>query len=337
MARPRRASGPARVVEPAPEYRESDVRDRIVAGADPATAAYHAWVDYRNACAAYVERTGQPDPHPEISGHAMARMFLATYDGVIEVTPEPGPTGLLPVRTMPDTIPLPTETIGWEILAWATEYLRQPDGPDAGNRWRYTGEQARIVLRWYSLDDTEFKYKQGTVRRLKGAGKDPFLASIAAVELCGPCRFAGRHDDGVPYAMVHPAPWIQIAAVSLVQTKNTMRLFPGLFTDEAIETYGLDIGRELVRTADNALIEAVTSSPRALEGGRPTLVVLNETHHWVSGNGGHDMAQVIAGNVGKSRGGGARTMEITNAPLPGEDSVAEQTWHTWSQSSGEIS
>ncbi len=39
----------------------------------------------------------------------------------------------------------------------------------------------------------------------------------------------------------------------------------------------------------------------------------------------------IAGNVGKSRGGGARTMEITNAPLPGEDSVAEQTWHVWSK------
>ncbi|WP_241779650.1 phage terminase family protein [Streptomyces natalensis] len=39
----------------------------------------------------------------------------------------------------------------------------------------------------------------------------------------------------------------------------------------------------------------------------------------------------IAGNVGKSRGGGARTMEITNAPLPGEESVAEQTWHAWSK------
>ncbi|MGK5728172.1 terminase [Streptomyces sp. URMC 124] len=58
---------------------------------------------------------------------------------------------------------------------------------------------------------------------------------------------------------------------------------------------------------------------------------MNETHHWVSANGGHEMAMTIAGNVGKSRGGGARTMEITNAPLPGEDSVAEQTWHAWSK------
>ncbi|MEU7200275.1 terminase [Streptomyces sp. NPDC045470] len=58
---------------------------------------------------------------------------------------------------------------------------------------------------------------------------------------------------------------------------------------------------------------------------------MNETHHWVQANGGHEMAATIAGNVGKSRGGGARTMEITNAPLPGEDSVAEQTWHAWSK------
>lgn len=43
------------------------------------------------------------------------------------------------------------------------------------------------------------------------------------------------------------------------------------------------------------------------------------------------MAMTIAGNLAKSRGGGARSMEITNAPLPGEDSVAERTYHAWSK------
>lgn len=238
---------------------------------------------------------------------------------------------LQPIRTIPDDVPPPEDTIGWEILAWATEYLRQPDGDNAGDRWRYTGEQTRIILRWYSLDGDGFKFKQGSIRRLKGAGKDPLLGSVAAVELCGPCRFAGRYDDGIPYAAPHQSPWIQVCAVSLTQTKNTMRLFPGMFSDAAVEEYGLDIGREIVRTESNGLIEAVTSSPRAIEGGRPTLVILNESHHWVSNNGGHAMAEVIAGNVGKSRGGGARTMEITNAPLPGEDSVAERTWIAWSK------
>jgi phage terminase large subunit-like protein len=330
MARPARRSAPV-AKEPAPQYEEAAVRARIAAGQDPATATYHAWVDYRTACFGFIGRTGSADPEEQCSGHVMARMFLAVYDGVLEVSPVYGPGELTPVRSIPDTFPMPYDTIGWDVLAWATDYLRQPDGPESGEPWRFTGEQTRIVLRWYAIEGTAFRYKQGTIRRLKGAGKDPLLASISAVELCGPCRYAGRHEDGIPFAQRHQAPWIQVCAVSLVQTKNTMRLFPGLFTDRAIEEYGIDIGRELVRTADNALIEAVTSSPRALEGGRPTLVVLNESHHWVSNNGGHEMAQTIAGNVGKSRGGGARTMEITNAPLPGEDSVAEQTWHSWSK------
>lgn len=100
---------------------------------------------------------------------------------------------------------------------------------------------------------------------------------------------------------------------------------------ELVEEYGVDLGKEIIYSARGGVIEAVTSSPRTLEGGRATFVILNETHHWVSSNQGHEMAQTIAGNVGKSRGGGARTMGITNAPLPGEDSVAEQTWHAWSK------
>jgi len=124
---------------------------------------------------------------------------------------------------------------------------------------------------------------------------------------------------------------VQIAAVSKDQTRNTMRLFSPMFSPAMVAEFGIDLGKEIIYSAAGGVIEAVTSSPRALEGGRATFVVQNETHHWISANGGHEMAMVIAGNVGKSRGGGARTMEITNAPLPGEDSVAEQTWHAWSK------
>ena len=115
------------------------------------------------------------------------------------------------------------------------------------------------------------------------------------------------------------------------QTRNTMRLFGPMCSPELIERYGVDLGKEVIYSAAGGVIEAVTSSPRSLEGGRATFVIMNETHHWIASNGGHDMAMTIAGNVGKSRGGGARTMEITNAPLPGEDSVAERTWHSWSK------
>ncbi|MGW0929549.1 terminase [Streptomyces sp. NPDC002644] len=219
----------------------------------------------------------------------------------------------------------------WAYL-WCSTYLLQPDGPDAGKPWKFTDEQIRIIKRWYEIDDQgRFIYRQGTIRRLKGWGKDPFTAALCAFEFVGPCRFSHFDADGMPVARTQPAAWVQIAATSKDQTRNTMTVFPGLFSPKAIEMYGIDIGKEIIYSALGNRIEAVTSSHTALEGGRSTFNLLNETQHWKDNNGGHDMAMTIAGNLAKSRGGGARSMEITNAPLPGEDSVAERTFHAWAK------
>lgn len=237
-----------------------------------------------------------------------------------------------PIRSWPDTVPPDNRTLGWSVLEWVTDYVLQPDGPDAGEPFTFTPEQVRIVLRWFEVDDRgAFKRRSGTVRRLKGWGKDPFLAVLSLVEFVGPCRFGGWNADGTPIAVRHKSPWVQIAAVSLTQTRNTMRLMPGLMSPRMIEEFGIDPGKEIIYARSGGVLEAVTSSPRALEGGRATFVVMNETQHWLANNSGHDMAMTIAGNIGKSRGGGARSMQITNAPLPGEDSVAEQTWDAWAK------
>jgi phage terminase large subunit-like protein len=119
---------------------------------------------------------------------------------------------------------------------------------------------------------------------------------------------------------------VQIAAVSKDQTRNTMIIFGSLFTKRAIAEYSIDIGKEIIYAHKGlARIEAVTSSPRALEGGRTTFTLLNETHHWIESNQGHEMAATIERNATKSADGAARTFAITNAFEPGEDSVAEQT------------
>lgn len=78
---------------------------------------------------------------------------------------------LQPIRTWPDTVPPDNRTIGWSVLEWVTDYVLQPDGPDAGEPFTFTPEQVRIVLRWYEIDDAgAFKRRSGTVRRLKGWG-----------------------------------------------------------------------------------------------------------------------------------------------------------------------
>jgi hypothetical protein len=222
------------------------------------------------------------------------------------------------------------------VLEWTATYLQQPDGLTAGQPWMFTDEQARIVLRWYAIDGKgRFGFRRGVLRRMKGWGKDPFLAALAAVELCGPCRFDGFDAAGMPVAVPHPAPWVQVAAVSQDQTRNTMTLFPGLFSADALAEYKIDLGKTIIY-AGKGQIEAVTSSPRALEGKRTTLTILNEPHLWIASNDGIAMAEAIRRNLAKSNDGAARSMEITNAHLPGEESVAEATFEAWRHAGGNL-
>lgn len=226
---------------------------------------------------------------------------------------------------------LPELTLGWQVLQWTAEYLRQPDGPEAGRAWRYTPEQARFILWWYAIDERGRPlHRYGMLRRVKGWGKDPVGATLCAVEAVGPCRFDGFDASGEPVAVDHPAAWVLTAAVSKDQTRNTMTLFPSLFTDGAIDEYAIDLGKEIIYGRHGqARIEAVTSSPRALEGPRPTFTLKNETQHWLKNNEGHAMAEVIARNSTKSRDGSARVLAISNAHEPGEDSDAEHDWEAW--------
>jgi hypothetical protein len=248
---------------------------------------------------------------------------------------------------------LPERTLGWQIQAWV-EGIPELGVPgninslDDTDEWgqplpfRFTGEQLRFVLWMYAVDEHgRFIFRDIVLQRLKGWGKDPLAAVIAAVELVGPSRFHGwaandypdfnlREND--PVGRRHQRAWIQIAAVSKAQTRNTMTLFPGLFTQACIEEHRIDLGKEIIYAhGGKCRIEAVTSSPRALEGGRPTLVIKNETHHWLQNNEGHEMSEVIDRNVTKSKGGTARTLSITNAYNPGEDSVAQQERESWEE------
>jgi hypothetical protein len=234
------------------------------------------------------------------------------------------------VRIGPVGVPAENRTLGWQILDWQYDYLVQPDGPDAGEPWVYTDEQLRFLLWWYAVDDQgRFLYRRGVLRRMKGWGKDPVAASLALTELIGPCRFSHWDAEDRPVAVPHSAPWVQVAAVSKDQTRNTMTLINPMLSADAIAKYGVDPGKEIIYAAGNARMEAVTSSPRALEGGRPSFVIANETHHWLDSNEGTEMGRAIARNLAKSRDGSARSLAITNAHNPGEGSVAETDWEAF--------
>lgn len=116
---------------------------------------------------------------------------------------------------------------------------------------------------------------------------------------------------------------MQLAAVSVDQTDNTMSLVLSMLREgEAANVIpGLDLGVTRVRTR-NGKLEPVTASAASREGQRLTAAIVDEPHLWLANNGGHRLAAVLRRNLGKM---GGRSVETTNAWVPGEDSVAELT------------
>ena len=222
-------------------------------------------------------------------------------------------------------LPARNRSLGWGILAWCRKYLLHFTGPD--RPIELTKEQQRFILWLYAIDENgRWIYDSGVLQRLKGWGKDPIMAVVSLVEFVGPCRFDGWDSTGLPKARSELSSWVQIAAVNQQQTKNTSLFFLKIISKQLRAEYGIlpfTSSTEIIKARDGLQqLQMVTSSPRALEGGRATFVVMNETHHWIDGNQGIAMYETIDGNV--TKGQGTRYLAITNAYLPGEDSVAER-------------
>lgn len=223
---------------------------------------------------------------------------------------------------MPDQYGIPT--LGWGVLAWAEEYLAQPDGVNAGEPWAWSASQARIVAWWYAVDPAgRWRFRRGQVVLPKGAGKSPLAGALSCCELAGEVLFDGLDASGEAVGRPHPSPHVQLAAVSQDQTDNTMSLVLSMLREgkAANEIPGLDLGITRIRTR-NGKLEPVTASASSREGQRLTAAILDEPHLWTAANGGHRLAATLRRNLGKMNG---RSIETTNAWLPGEDSVAELT------------
>lgn len=219
---------------------------------------------------------------------------------------------------------LPEKTLGWEVAGWCAEWLQAPDETP----WIFTNEQLRLILWIFSVGpDGEFNYRQAVYQALKGAGKDPLAAVLSIVHLIGPCLFSHWDENGDPVAKDHPAAWVQIAAVSRDQTKNTMSLIPSLLPERTRKAFGnVDVQKEVAYAyGGNRRLEVISSSSRSLEGNRPTWVTFNETQHYTASRGGVDLYETVSYNVLKT---GGRFICITNAYEPGEDSVAQRIRET---------
>lgn len=217
------------------------------------------------------------------------------------------------------------KSLGWQAAAWVEEFLGQPDGDTAGGPYTLTREQLNFLLWWYAVDAAgRFRYRRAVLRRAKGWGKSPFMGALCLLELCGPVRFGGWDAAGEPVGVPVPAPWVNLAGVSLDQTANTMTVILAMIEQGSIsDEYALDPGLTRVYTPGGGRLVPITASSATQEGARPTFALLDETHHWSESNGGHALAKVIRRNLAKV---GGRSIETTNAHAPGHDTVAEGSY-----------
>lgn len=255
---------------------------------------------------------------------------LATTVPPVDLEYEPVKIG--PVWQWDNGWLLPELTLGWRVLAWCGKWLRDKHG----RPWQFTPEQTRYILWYYAVDpEGDWLYHSAVLQRLKGWGKDPLAACMSMAACFAEVAFDGWDGDR-PVGREEPNAWVQIIAVALDQTKNTMKLFPSLVPPETRDYYGIQVGKlNVYGLGDTRQIEAVTSNPLSVEGGRPTQVFRCETQNWNASNGGHDMAGALEGNAAKSEGGGARIMDICNAFRPGEDSVGERMRDAYDATQGE--
>lgn len=235
-----------------------------------------------------------------------------------------------PIRIRP-VEPGPKRTLGDAVIIWAMQNLVHAV---TGEPWVPLPEHEHFINCLYEIDENgRWVYSQAYMRRARGTAKSPLAAVICAIELCGPCRFGGWDDDGYPIAIPEKVPQIQIMATSVEQTKPIFDILKDSFSDEAILTYGLKFGQEMiVKSGPNrGRLNVIANNPRALRGFRPTFVAVDETSELVEGNSGHQSIKRINGNLRKNPGGRARRLDLSNAFVPGEDSVAERVTADWSK------
>ena len=228
---------------------------------------------------------------------------------------------------------IPELTLGYEALVWAGTYLRHTNGIRAGKSWEFTREQARFVLWFYAVDETgRWLFDRGDRRLAKGSGKSPFAAAMSLIELLAPVRLS-HFDPDVPGGCVGKRvhmPWVQIAAVSLDQTENTMRHVRAMCAPqnapELHRDYDLDVGKTQIFVAPEGKLETITSSAATAEGAEVTCVIGDELEHWTPSNGGVELHNTLVDNLTKS---GNRFLGTLNAWKPGVGSVGESVFDDW--------
>lgn len=229
-----------------------------------------------------------------------------------------GPLGLIDL----DDPPL---TLADSQIELAEAFLTVPSGLMAGEKLTLTREQIEFLIAWYAVDPTgrQFLYSRAHLEGPKGWSKSPVGMIIAFAALVGEVVPDGIDAYGIAVGRPHPRPKVQIAGVSIDGTDNLYgQLYDSLRDSPAGDAFGLDIGLTKITRAGGGEIEPVTAASLSRTGNPVTDILREETWLWLLANGGVALAATLNQNARKF---GARIVDLTNCPIPGNGSVAGKT------------
>lgn len=217
-------------------------------------------------------------------------------------------------------------TLGYLVADWMEAYLLQPE-TDEPQPFIPTQEQLEFLVNMYRIDPETRKRRvaRAVLSRPRGSGKSPFGGALAAVEALGPVVCDGWDSDGQPVGVswaTRVTPKVEICATTDDQTSNVWEPLLEMLRGSAAEAeYRLDVMDSFI-ALPRGVIRTRTSSASSVKGSPTVFAVMDQTETWFSSNGGHRLARTLRNNAEK-RGGAV--LELPNAYVVGDDSVAERT------------
>jgi phage terminase large subunit-like protein len=215
------------------------------------------------------------------------------------------------------------QTIGDLVCHWAETHLawgqRDP--------LRLTDDQIKFLKAFYATTEDGRRYlnHRAIYCRPKGFGKSPLGAVIAAAEAHGPVLPDGLDAAGLAVGRPRERAEVLMLATEEGQASNTYAPYCDLVTGGSLQgELGLDVGYTRTRSRDGTEVMPLSAGANSKDGRRTDFATFEETHLCYKPEL-RDLIETIRRNLAKRNG---RSVELTTAWRPGQDSVAERSYGT---------
>ena len=230
----------------------------------------------------------------------------------------------------------PYPTLGPQVAAFVEHYAVFGPGDLRGQPYRLSPEKRALLYRMYEVQPPDHpqagrrRFRRVGLSLRKGVAKTEFAAIVALCELHpdAPVRCTGWERvrgalEPVGGGVVDP--YIPLIATSEQQADELCYAALKAIIEEGPLADDFDIGLErIMRRGGDGKAESLAGVPDARDGARTTFSVFDETHRWTLRRQ-HQAHQTMLANLPKRRAADPWALEITTAPEPGENSVAERT------------